>query len=175
MDSLRSVKGRGAAVYRFRTCVRTISCAPAGACLCFSVGVPFGVKFWQGRPQPLVDVAAHGAEPDVRHVQDRVFHLEPRLLNRVEVVTVGRRATARRNLRAFSMCVPYCRIRPALTVPCFSAASCPRRICRDSQAGLPLGRSRTRAMGSSGRAAQRGPRGQNRRTGPCGMRRGGQR
>ena len=32
-----------------------------------------------------------------------------------------------------------------------------------------------RATGSSGRAAQRGPRGQNRRTGPCGMRRGGQR
>ena len=117
--SFRSVKGRGAAVYRFRTCVRTIPCAPAGACLCFSVEVPFDVKFWQGRPQPLVDVAAHGAEPDVRHVQDRVFHPEPRLLNRVEVVTVGRRATARRNLRAFSMCVPYCRIRPALAVPYF--------------------------------------------------------
>ena len=57
----------------------------------------------------------------------------------------------------------------------FFAASCPRRVCRDPQADLPPGRSRTRATGSSGRAAQRGPRGQNRRTGPCGMRRGGQR
>ena len=50
-----------------------------------------------------------------------------------------------------------------------------QRVCRDPQAGLPPGRSLTRATGSSGRAAQRGPRGQNRRTGPCGMRRGGQR
>ena len=53
---------------------------PLCACrrsLCFSVEVPFDVKFWQGRPQPLVDVATHGAEPDVRHVQDRVFHLAP--------------------------------------------------------------------------------------------------
>ena len=71
--------------------------------------------------------------------------------------------------------MPYSRIRPALAVPCFFAAGCPRRACRDPQAGLPLGRSRTRATGSSGRAIQRGPRGQNRRTGPYGMRRGGQR
>ena len=70
---------------------------------------------------------------------------------------------------------PYSRIRPALAVPCFFAAGCPRRVCRDPQAGLPPGCSRTRATGSSGRAAQRGPRGQNRRTGPCGMRRGGRR
>ena len=44
---------------------------PLCACrcsLCFSVEVFLDVKFWQGRPQPLVDVAAHGAEPDVRHV-----------------------------------------------------------------------------------------------------------
>ena len=41
----RSVKGRGAAVYRFRTCVRTIPCAPAGACLCFSVEVLLDIKF----------------------------------------------------------------------------------------------------------------------------------
>ena len=129
--SLRSVKGRGAAVYRFQTCVRTIPCGPAGACLCFSVEVFLDVKFWQGRPQPLVDVAAHGAEPDVRHVQDRVSHLAPRLLNRVEVGTAGRRATARRDLRVFSRCVPYCRTRPALAVPCFFAAGCPRRVCRN--------------------------------------------
>ena len=42
-----------------------------------------------------------------------------------------RRATARRDLRVFSGCVPYCRIRPALTVPYFSAAGCPRRVCRN--------------------------------------------
>ena len=29
--SFRSVKGRGAAVYRFRACARTIPCAPTGA------------------------------------------------------------------------------------------------------------------------------------------------
>ena len=34
-------------------------------------------------------------------------------------------------LRVFSRCVPYCRIRPALTVPYFFAASCPRRVCRN--------------------------------------------
>ena len=35
---------------------------PLCACrcgLCFSVEVPLDVKFWQGRPQPLVDVVAH--------------------------------------------------------------------------------------------------------------------
>ena len=88
--SFRSVKGRGSAVYRFRICVRTIPCAPAGACLCFSVEVLLDVKFWQGRPQPLVDVAAHGAEPDVRHVQDRVFHLAPHFLDRVQIRAAGR-------------------------------------------------------------------------------------
>ena len=84
---------------------------PLCACLCFSVEVPFDVKFWQGRPQPPVDVAAHGAEPDVRHVQDRVLHLAPHLLNRVEVGTAGRRVTAGRDLRVFSRCVPCSRIR----------------------------------------------------------------
>ena len=50
----------------------------------------------------------------------------------------------------------------------------PRRpACRPGAA--PPGRGRTRATGSSGRAAQWGPRGQNRRTDPFGMRRGGQR
>ena len=34
-------------------------------------------------------------------------------------------------MRVFSGCVPYCRTRPALTVLCFSAAGCPRRVCRD--------------------------------------------
>ena len=125
------MKGRGAAVYRFRTCVRTIHCAPAGACLCLSVEVLLDVKFWQGRLHPLVDAAAHGAEPDVRHVQNRVFHLAPRLLNRVEVVTAGRRATARRDLRVFSRRMPYSRARPALAVPCFFVAGCPRRVCRN--------------------------------------------
>ena len=52
---------------------------PLCACrLCFSVEVPFA-------SQPLVDVAAHGAEPDVRHVQDRVFHLAPHFLDRVQI------------------------------------------------------------------------------------------
>ena len=85
----------------FRICVRTIPCAPAGACLCFSVEVPFDVKFWQGRPQPLVDVAAHGAEPDVRHVQDRVLHLAPHLLNRVQI-----RAARRQKLQLHAVQAP---------------------------------------------------------------------
>ena len=66
---------------------------PLCACrrsLCLSVEVLLDVKFWQGRPQPLVDVVAHGAEPDVRHVQDRVFHLAPHLLDRVQIRAAGR-------------------------------------------------------------------------------------
>ena len=43
-----------------------------------------------GRPAPPVDVAAHRAEPDVRHVQDRVLHLAPRLLDRVQIRAAGR-------------------------------------------------------------------------------------
>ena len=70
-------------------------------------------------------------KPDVRHVQDRVFHLAPHLLDRVEVGTAGRWATARRYLRVFSKCTPYSRIRPALAVPYFFAASCPKRVCRN--------------------------------------------
>ena len=42
-----------------------------------------------------------------------------------------RRATAGRDLRVFSGCVSYCRIRPALTVLHFSAAGCPGRVCRN--------------------------------------------
>ena len=34
-------------------------------------------------------------------------------------------------MHVFSRRMPYSRIRPALAVPCFSAASCPRRVCRD--------------------------------------------
>ena len=123
---------------------------PLCACrrsLCFSVEVLLDVKFWQGRPQPLVDVATHGAEPDVRHVQDRVFHLAPHLLNRVEVGTAGRRATAGKDLRVFSRCVPHCRTRPALAVPCFSAASCPRRVCRDTPTICGLFQTRTAGHG----------------------------
>ena len=131
MDSLESWDGWMAQSYDCRFCVRTISCAPLGTSLCFSVDVLLDVKFRLGRPQPLVDVAAHGAEPDVRHVQDRVFHLAPHLLDRVEVGTAGRWATARRYLRVFSKCTPYSRIRPALAVPYFFAASCPKRVCRN--------------------------------------------
>ena len=49
----------------------------------------------------------------------------------LELRPAWRRATARRDLRAFSRRVPYSRIRPALAVPYFSAASCPRRVCRN--------------------------------------------
>ena len=65
------------------------------------------------------------------HVQDRVFHLAPRLLDRVEVGTAGRRATAGRDLRVFSRCTSYCRIRSALAVLCFFAVGCPGRVCRN--------------------------------------------
>ena len=36
-----------------------------------------------------------------------------------------------RDLRVFSRCVSYCRIRPALAVPYFFAAGCPRWVCRN--------------------------------------------
>ena len=49
----------------------------------------------------------------------------------LELRPAWRRATARRSLRVFSWCVPYCRIRPALAVPYFPAAGCPRRVCRN--------------------------------------------
>ena len=49
----------------------------------------------------------------------------------LELRPAWRRATARRDLRVFSRCVSYCRIRSALAVRCFSATSCPRRVCRD--------------------------------------------
>ena len=65
------MKGRVTAVYHFLTCVRTDPLCACRRSLCFSVEVLLDVKFWQGRPQPVVDVAAHGAEPDVRHVQYR--------------------------------------------------------------------------------------------------------
>ena len=35
------------------------------------------------------------------------------------------------DLRVFSRRMPYSRIRSALAVPCFSAAGCPRRVCRN--------------------------------------------
>ena len=83
--SFRSVKGVGRPFTVSGPACARIPCAPAGACLCFSVAAgTFRCQVWQGRPQPPVDVAAHGAEPDVRHVQDRVLHLAPHLLDRVQ-------------------------------------------------------------------------------------------
>ena len=49
----------------------------------------------------------------------------------LELRPARRRATAGRYLRAFSRRMPYSRIRLALTVPYFSAAGCPRRVCRN--------------------------------------------
>ena len=59
----------------------------------------------------------------------------------LELRPAWRRATAGKDLRVFSGCVPYCRIRPALTVPYF--------FCRQlSKAGLsgPAGRPAARAQ-----------------------------
>ena len=48
-----------------------------------------------------------------------------------EMRPTWRRATAGSDLRVFSRRMPYSRARPALTVPYFFAAGCPRRVCRN--------------------------------------------
>ena len=49
----------------------------------------------------------------------------------LELRPAWRRATAKKDLRVFSRCVPYCRIRSALVVLYFSAVSCSRWVCRN--------------------------------------------
>ena len=78
--------------------------------------------------QPLVDVAAHGAEPDVRHVQDRVFYLAPRLLNCVQI-----RAARRQKLQLHAVRRPI--------------SSLTNSTCAAARRRLSSGSSRTFACG----------------------------
>ena len=81
----------------------------------------------------------------------------------LELRPAWRRATARRDLRAFSRRMPYSRIRSALMVLCFSAVSCPRRVCRDAPTACRLFRTQAgqsgqvpEAVGSGTGARHRG-------------------